>query len=195
MEPLPGGPEGQSFGPKSRKTTDSETADRRTERQVFVAKFHHISNPTKGTHMPNVISKHVDLGNGKSVYVYVGDSTTPSPCSVVYYSDREKFIEGPDSELPAMLTAALQKVMKDEALCSGREDGAMNISVDALPGQSEVRVAVTKDYRIRVEQLVLTSCPGQPGYYEAPGYYRVTALALALVEVVKLVESHKSQLV
>jgi hypothetical protein len=148
--------------------------------------------------MKSVINRNIDLGNGRRVNVYIGDETTPSPYSVeVYEAD---YSRAPDAELADAFTQALKQFVKEEIVTAGQEDltfsqqGKLYIDVEVLANQNAVRVAVSKDYEVKVEESVTKiSCPGQPGWYAAPRYYRTTALALALVAMVSLAESRKTR--
>jgi hypothetical protein len=135
----------------------------------------------------DVISRDLVVENGHRVQVHISDLGD----AVGFYD--ANFNPAPDAELPAALTNALEQLLNEEVAAKGAlfvygKNGTQYINVPSLPNHYKVRLVVSQglQWAVTVENFVHNiSCPGQPGWYEAPAWIKTTALALALIETVK----------
>lgn len=131
--------------------------------------------------------KDIAVAGGFKVQVHISDLGD----SVSFYDS--KFADGPESDLPAALTEALQKLLDDETASKGAlfvygKNGTQYIDLPQLQGHYAARLVVTQglQWTVGVQQFVHNiSCPGQPDWYPAPAWFKTAALALGVIETVK----------
>ncbi len=104
--------------------------------------------------------------------------------------------EGPESDLSEVLSESLARLLENEAAVCGQAsmldafneiniaaphfDGSVNCRVRCRLERHEDTPASHRDWTLTVVQLMIFSCPGQPGYYKAPAALRAAALAMAI---------------